>query len=250
VTRVATAGLHPPDVAALRRAGASLAALSPRRRRARRRLDRGTALLGALALASAAAGLAGEAARLWYRGSAPTPAEADHVIAAAEEAAREIGEVVRAGYRETPARENALFNLLASFVLTWGGVRTSTWVIRHRGTFGPFRNLRVGRRHIHHFVPGIVLAFLAGGAALVTRDEDIEPWLAIPFGAGVALTLDESALLLELEDVYWTERGLLSVQITLAAIAMLGAGATARRLLRRGEARVLSPPPPPEPGSR
>ena len=38
-------------------------------------------------------------------------------------------------------------------------------------------------------------------------------YLALPFGIGVALVLDESALLLELEDVYWTEEGVLSVQI-------------------------------------
>jgi hypothetical protein len=212
-------------------------------------LDRGTAVLGAAALASTAAAVAGEVARVWRRGSAPLPADAPDVIAAAEEAARETVEVARAGYRDTPVQETALLNLLGSFVVTWGLVRTSTAVIRRRGKFGPFRNVRVGRRHIHHFVPGILVAFLSGGAALLTRDEDIEPWLAIPFGAGVALTLDESALLLQLEDVYWTEEGVLSVQITLAAIAMLGAGATARRLLRRGEARVLSPPPP-EPGSR
>ena len=49
---------------------------------------------------------------------------------------------------------------------------------------GPFRNLRLGRRHIHHFVPGIVLAFVSGAAAIVTRDEDVEPLLAVPFGAG------------------------------------------------------------------
>jgi hypothetical protein len=239
VSPVAVAGIHPPDVAALRRVASSLAALSPRRRRARRRLDRGTAVLGAAALASTAAAVAGEVARVWRRGSAPLPAEAPDVIAAAEEAARETVEVARAGYRDTPVQETALLNLLGSFVVTWGLVRTSTAVIRRRGKFGPFRNVRVGRRHIHHFVPGILVAFLSGGAALLTRDEDIEPWLAIPFGAGVALTLDESALLLQLEDVYWTEEGVLSVQITLAAIAMLGAGATARRLLRRGEARVL-----------
>jgi hypothetical protein len=143
------------------------------------------------------------------------------------------------GYREAPSRESALLALLLSYVLTFGGVRTSTWVIRRRGEFGPFRNVRLGRRHIHHFVPGIAAAFLAGAAGLVTRDEDLERWLAIPFGAGVALTLDESALLLQLEDVYWTEEGILSVQIALAAAAILGAVATGRRVLRRGEATVL-----------
>ena len=65
-------------------------------------------------------------------------------------------------------------------------------------------NVIVGRRHIHHYVPGIVIAFAAGTAAILTRNERLEPILAIPFGVGMGLTLDESALLLELEDVYWT----------------------------------------------
>jgi hypothetical protein len=222
--------------------------LDPRRRRARRRLDRRTTVLGALSLAGAAAGAVSEYGRVWRRGSAPLPSETGHVLAAAEEAAREAVEVARAGYRESPVREAAFFNLLASFLVTFGLVRTSTYVIRRRGTFGPFRNLRAGGRHIHHFVPGISLAFLAGGVALLTRDEGLEPWLAVPFGAGVALTLDESALLLELEDVYWTEEGVLSLQISAATAAALGSMAAARRLLRRGEEEVLSGPEP-EPAS-
>jgi hypothetical protein len=106
---------------------------------------------------------------------------------------------------------------------------------------GPFRNMRVGRRHIHHFVPGIVIGFGAGAAAILTRDERLEPWLAVPFGVGMGLTLDESALLLDLEDVYWSREGLLSVQITLAVMAMLGALALGLRFLRRGEELVLEP---------
>jgi hypothetical protein len=221
-------------------------------RRVRRRLDRRTAVLGGLALAGAAAGVASEWARVWRRGSAPLPPEPGEFVAAAEEAAREAVEIARVGYREAPAGEAALLNLLASFLVTFGVVRTSTYIIRRRGRFGPFRDLVAGGRHIHHFVPGIVLAFLSGGAALLTRDEGLEPWLAVPFGAGMALTLDESALLLELEDVYWTEEGVLSLQISSAAAAALGSIAVARRLLRRGEAEVLSPiepsapaPPPP-----
>ena len=65
------------------------------------------------------------------------------------------------------------------------------------------------------------------------------PWLALPFGAGVALTLDESALLLELDDVYWSERGIVSVQITLTAMLIVSGLALGLRLLRRGEAEVL-----------
>ena len=101
--------------------------------------------------------------------------------------------------------------------------------------------MRVGRRHIHHFVPGIVVAFAAGSAAILSRNEDLEPRLAVPFGVGMGLTLDESALLLELEDVYWTREGLLSVQITLAVMALLASSALGLRFLRRGERIVLEP---------
>ena len=88
-------------------------------------------------------------------------------------------------------------------------------------------------------MPGILLAFLAGGASVVSRNEAIDPWLAIPFGAGVALTLDESALLLKLDDVYWTEEGIVSVQISLAVVSLLSAVVLALRTLRRGERVVL-----------
>lgn len=219
----------------------TVARLSPRRRRVRRRLDRGTLALATVALVSCATGAAAEMGLVWRRGRAPMPGETDDVLAAAGEAARETVAVAVAGYRETPTREGALLNLLVSYVLTFGFVRIAARVIRSRGRFGPFRNLEVGRRHIHHFVPGIAVAFVAGGAGLLVRERDAARWLAIPFGAGVAATLDESALLLRLEDVYWSEEGILSIQITLGALALLGALASGRRLARRGEARVLAP---------
>jgi hypothetical protein len=226
-----------------RRSAWVLSRLSPRRRRVRQRLDRTTVALGIVALATAGVAVAGEIGRVWRRGRAPLPAETDRVLEAAGEAARQSVEVAVEGYRAGSTRENALLNLLLAFGLTFGIVRTTTWMIRSRGEFGPFRELVAGDRHIHHFVPGITMALLSGGVGLVTSNEDIERWLAIPFGIGAALTLDESALLLHLEDVYWSEEGILSVQITLAAIALLGAGAIARRTLRRGEERVLEPTP-------
>ena len=61
----------------------------------------------------------------------------------------------------------------------------------------------------------------------------------MPFGVGMGLTLDESALLLELEDVYWSREGLLSVQITLAVMALLASLALGLRFLWRGERVVL-----------
>jgi hypothetical protein len=202
---------------------------------------RGTLALGAVATAAVAAVVVMEVRRAWRRGSAPALRDSEHPILAAEEAVAEAARVARAGYQEVSTRENSMFNLLTSFAATFILVRSVTYALRGRPTVGPFRNVRVGRRHIHHFVPGIVIAFASGAGAILTRDERLEPVLAVPFGVGIGLTLDESALLLELEDVYWTHEGLLSVQITLAVMAVLGALALALRFLWRGEQVVLQP---------
>jgi hypothetical protein len=184
-----------------------------------------------------------ELRRVWRRGSAHALSDAHHPILAGEKAVAETAQVARAGYRVVSTRENSMFNLLTSFAGTFILARSVTYLLRGRRSWGPFRNMRIGRRHIHHFVPGIVIAFVSGTGALLTRDEKLEPVLAVPFGIGMGLTLDESALLLELEDVYWRREGLLSVQITLAVMAMLGALALGLRFLRRGEQIVLEPAP-------
>ena len=178
-------------------------------------------------------------ARVWRRGSAPLPSEAPSLLLAAEEAVAETAQVARAGYREVSTRENAMFNLLTAFVSTFIAARVITYTLRGRARVGPFRNVRVGRSHIHHFVPGIVIAFGSGTGAIVTRDEGLESILAVPFGVGMGLTLDESALLLQLDDVYWSREGIVSVQITLAVTALLASIALGLRLLRRGEQAVL-----------
>jgi hypothetical protein len=196
-------------------------------------------VLGAVAFLGVAAVAADELGRVWRRGSAPLPHEAPSLLVAAEEAVAETAQVARAGYREVSTRENATFNMLSSFVGTFLAARGVTYLLRDQRRVGPFRNLTMGRRHVHHFVPGIVIAFAAGGAAILTRDEDLEPLLAVPFGMGMGLTLDESALLLELEDVYWSREGLLSVQVTLAVTALLASLALGLRFLRRGEEAVL-----------
>jgi hypothetical protein len=214
-----------------------------RRRRRALAPGRGTLALGTAATGAFGAVVLLELRRVWRRGSAPALRDTDHPILAAEEAVTETARVARAGYREVSTRENSMFNLLTSFAATFLLVRSVTYGLRERRTVGPFRNVRVGRRHIHHFVPGIVIAFAAGTGAILNRNERLEPVLAVPFGIGMGLTLDESALLLDLEDVYWSREGLLSVQITLTVIAMLGALALGLRFLRRGEQLVLEPRP-------
>ncbi len=176
---------------------------------------------------------------VWRRGSAPLPTETDDVPGAAAEAARETVEVAVVGYKVSPTRENAALNLLLSYAVTAVVVRVSTHTIRSRGAFGPFRNRRVRGRHIHHFIPGIILAFLAGAASVISRNEDHDPLFAVPFGIGAAMTLDEAALLIELDDVYWSQEGVLSVQVTLATLALLGATVLGARAFGRGEDEVL-----------
>jgi hypothetical protein len=211
------------------------------RARSRLRYQRGTLALGAGAFGLTAAVLGGEMVRVFRRGTTPRPGESIGLLDVGIGVARETAAVAVAGYEGGTRSEHALLNLLGSYILSAGAVRVSTHVIRRRGRWGPFRNFRVGDSHLHHFVPGIVVAFLSGGASIVLRDERLGPLLAIPFGAGLALTLDESALLLKLDDVYWTEEGIVSVHITLSALGILAGGALALRLLRRGEEQVLQP---------
>jgi hypothetical protein len=205
---------------------------------------RGTVALGALAAGVTAACVAVEWARVWRRGSAPLPSQTHapgELLAAGRTATQETLAVFREGYRSGADRENALLHMLGSFCATFAGARAVTALIRSGRTGGLLGNLIVGDRHIHHYVPGFVLGFAAGGTAIAVDRPGVDRWMAVPFGAGAALVFDEAALLLELEDVYWSERGVLSLQLSFATIAGLAALALAARLLRRGEASVLVP---------
>jgi hypothetical protein len=146
---------------------------------------------------------------------------------------RETVEVLREGYKAGPANEASLLNLFLSFGVTFAGARAVTTLIR--SGHSPLGNVHIGRRHIHHFVPGILICLLTGAASIGLRHEELDHWLALPFGAGAALVLDEAALLLELEDVYWSDEGLLSVEIGLGTFALLGSLAMLIRMARRGE---------------
>jgi hypothetical protein len=159
----------------------------------------------------------------------------DGLVEAAPAAALDTVGVAVSGYAATPRSETVLFNLLAGFLGAFALVRISTWGIRDR--WWPFQNVSVGGRHIHHFVPGILIAFTAGTVALLTESDELEDRLAIPMGVGMGLTFDEAALLLDLRDVYWTREGLLSVQLSLGATAILSIAILTQRMLRRGEAR-------------
>jgi hypothetical protein len=107
-----------------------------------------------------------------------------------------------------PRRER-LFLATLAFLLTFGFIRALTYSIRYN--LGPFRNVSVGGTHVHHLVWGILLLLVVGYVALTefgTRSpvSNLVTRLgAIGFGIGAALTLDEFALWLNLQDVYLGE---------------------------------------------
>jgi hypothetical protein len=193
-----------------------------------------THVLGILAGGAVITVFGAELTRIWRLGMLPRSRQ---IESEEDRKARplEALAVMREGYAVSRTRENPLFNMLASFTVAFGVTRGITWTIRTKGGIGPIKDVVVGDRHIHHFLPGGILALAAGGFAIGTKGDKLDKYLAFPFGVGVALVLDESALLLELDDVYWTEEGVLSVQIAFAAIALLSALAYLIRMLRHSE---------------
>jgi hypothetical protein len=210
-----------------------------RRARARTRLgwarsERATLGLAVVALGAAGLVLTGQFGRMLQRRSQQED-DGESLVEAAPAAALDTVSVAVSGYAEAPRSETVLFNLLAGFLGSFAVVRLSTLGIRDG--WGPFRNVSVGGHHIHHFVPGIVIGFASGTTALLTKDEALEERLAVTTGIGMGLTFDEAALLLDLRDVYWTREGLLSVQLSLGATAILSIAILTQRMLRRGERR-------------
>ncbi|MER8043193.1 hypothetical protein [Streptomyces sp. NPDC094032] len=113
-----------------------------------------------------------------------------------------------------------LFLALTSFVLTFLVTRTVTRLIR--AGKGPFRNVSSGGLHIHHVVPGVVLTVLGGFGAVASGREGIGAAVfAVVFGIGAGLVLDEFALILHLDDVYWSEDGRKSVEVVVLTAALV-----------------------------
>jgi hypothetical protein len=196
------------------------------------RAERETVGLAVVAIGGAGAVVVGQFSRLLRRRAHERRSREGLIEAAPAAAADTVGVAVR-GYSEAPRSETVMFNLLGGFLGSFAVVRISTLGIRDN--WGPFRNVSVGGRHIHHFVPGILIAFASGTAALLTENDDFEDHLAVPMGIGMGLTFDEAALLLDLRDVYWTREGLLSIQLSLGATAILSLAILTQRMLRRGE---------------
>jgi hypothetical protein len=212
------------------------------RRRKRSGADRVTVGLAVAAMGTAGAVFAGHVARMAARRRAAaeeseTPVgvleSTEHALGTATQATQDSLTVAIEGYSSASKGETILFNMLSGFLGSFALVRLSTWGIR--SGWWPAGNVRVGGHHVHHFVPGILTAFGAGGAGLVSSNDRLQTALAVPFGAGIGLTFDEAALLLELDDVYWSREGVLSVQVSFGLAGLLAATILALRMLSRGE---------------
>jgi hypothetical protein len=139
---------------------------------------------------------------------------------------------VRRAYREDldASERSALLSWLA-FTVTFGAVRGITYSIKSGR--GPFRNLSVGGEHLHHYMWGIGLVSGVGGVAVHGEERQRRhPAVAISYGAGLALIVDEFALLLDLRDVYWAKQGRISVDLGIGGSALAGTYFAAQPLLR------------------
>lgn len=222
--------------------------LAQRREARNRHSERVTVGLAATALGTGVAVIVGQYGRmLARRAHEHAEAEVEPDLPTAPAAAIDTVGVAVEGLAQTPRSEAVLLRLLTGFLGAFAVVRISTWGIRDG--WWPLGNVRAGGRHIHHFVPGILIAFGSGTAALLTSEQRIEDNLAFPMGVGMGLTFDEAALLLDLEDVYWTPEGVLSVQVSLGVASILASTILLLRLFQRGEdeqekAGAIPPPTP------
>lgn len=112
------------------------------------------------------------------------------------------------------------FFILLSFLITFVVVRLITHAIRQE-RFRFLRNLTPRGTHIHHLVWGILLLLITGYVAIAFEPASKRETLAILFGIGAALTLDEFALWLHLEDVYWAKQGRDSIDAVVITTGIL-----------------------------
>jgi lysyl-tRNA synthetase class 2 len=131
-----------------------------------------------------------------------------------------IGSVYDRAIVDTGRQPEFLF--FVAFLVSWGFIRTSAHLIRAQVKWWP-GNVSVGGTHIHHLVWGILLLLITGYVGVTVAPAS--PWheiLAVLFGVGTGLTLDEFALWLNLQDVYWSAKGRRSIDAVIVAAMVSG----------------------------
>ena len=131
-----------------------------------------------------------------------------------------IGSLYERAIVDTGRQPEFLF--FVAFLLSWGFIRTSAHLIRAQVSWWP-GNVSVSGTHIHHLVWGILLLLIAGYIGVAVQPDS--PWheiVAVLFGIGTGLTLDEFALWLNLRDVYWEKEGRRSIDAVIVAACLSG----------------------------
>jgi len=141
------------------------------------------------------------------------------------------------GHHMSDPRQERAFVGTAAFFVTFALTRAITHAIR--AGRGPFRNLSPGGRHIHHMTFGITALLITGylwmneiGIGLGSKKRRASRITAGMYGAGGALTLDEFALWLNLEDDYWTKKGRESIDAVVLFGSTLLLAALGRNLVK------------------
>jgi len=116
-----------------------------------------------------------------------------------------------------------LFCFFVSFIAAFLFIRFSVRMIRAQVRWWP-GNVTPGGVHFHHAIFGVVFMCVGGVGGLAVQNPR-SGWAAAAaalLGIGMALVLDEFALVLFLKDVYWSEQGRLSVEVVFIAVALCG----------------------------
>jgi hypothetical protein len=140
-----------------------------------------------------------------------------------------LGYLVHSTIADRPRRR--MFLASVAFLLTFGGVRLLVWSITHQ--VGPFQYVTVGGRHIHHLVWGILILLLVGYGWLAEVGQTpartsifLSRLIAICYGVGSALTLDEFAIWLNLDpNAYWSHADRASIDAVIIFGSVLSVGA-------------------------
>lgn len=143
-------------------------------------------------------------------------------------AERSLASRLRAVYaKQVGPSEQALLQSWSGFTATFATARGVTHVLRRQssrgGSGGGSGGIVVGGRHLHHYNLGILLLVGVGGIAVHGEEHRRRhPMTALAYGGGAALVVDELALLLDLNDVYWAQDGRYSVDTAVGLIAVGG----------------------------
>jgi hypothetical protein len=117
-----------------------------------------------------------------------------------------------------------VFLVLVGFILSFAFIRMSTRLMRSpKVPWWPGSIVSDSGVHLHHLVFGIVTMMIAGTLGFAVHGES--PYAEIcgfAFGIGAGLTIDEFALWVYLDDVYWAEEGRSSIDATVIAAAVMG----------------------------